>query len=294
MPNVREYQVGNARVFRVEDCAIDAFTPKQLLPEWSFEDEELLAAMPETVDGAHRHLLLSIHSWVIQIGAMTVIVDTGAGNDKSRPYASYFDHLHTPYLARLAAAGVAPAEVDYVLHTHLHVDHVGWNTRLVDGRWVPTFPNARHVFSSSEYAYFTDPANLSERNRTSFQVQADSVAPIVEAGMAEQIVVDGREKIQGLSFHSTPGHTHDHASILLESAGERAIFAGDVLHHPIQVARPDLMSVFDPVRERTLASRGWALDFAADHEAIFFSSHFPSTGAGRVSKKGKGWAWTYV
>src|SRR6187402_3839032 len=170
MPNVREYQVGNARVFRVEDCAIDAFTPKQLLPEWSFEDEELLAAMPETVDGAHRHLLLSIHSWVIQIGAMTVIVDTGAGNDKSRPYASYFDHLHTPYLARLAAAGVAPAEVDYVLHTHLHVDHVGWNTRLVDGRWVPTFPNARHVFSSSEYAYFTDPANLSERNRTSFQV----------------------------------------------------------------------------------------------------------------------------
>ncbi len=128
-----------------------------------------------------------------------------------------------------------------MLHTHLHVDHVGWNTTLVNGRWVPTFPKAKHVFSAKEYAYFTDPANLNERNRTSFQVQADSVTPIVESGMAEMIEVRGDEVIPGFSLHSTPGHTVDHASILLESAGAHAIFPGDIAHHPIQIVEPQLL-----------------------------------------------------
>lgn len=110
--------------------------------------------------------------------------------------------------------------VDYVLHTHLHVDHVGWNTRLVDGRWQPTFPNARHIFSAKEYAFFSDPANADNRHRTSFLTQRDSVTPIVEAGLADMIEVDGREVIPGLSFHSTPGHSVDHASIVLRNGGQ--------------------------------------------------------------------------
>jgi len=285
------YTLGEARIARIVDCVLDTFPPQQLLPQWQDDDRRLAEQMPEGITPDGEHLLLSIHSWVIERQGKTIIVDTGAGNDKERPHARYFDHLRTPYLARLNEIGVSPDKVDYVLHTHLHVDHVGWNTMLVDGRWVPTFPNARHIFSAKEFAYFTDPANLTERNRTSFQVQVDSVIPIVEAGLADMIEVTGDEVIPGFSFHSTPGHTADHASIVLQSAGVRAIFAADVMHHPIQVLKPQMLSIFDPGPDKTLASRRWALDFAADQDAIWFSSHFPGSSAGRVMRARNAYSW---
>jgi glyoxylase-like metal-dependent hydrolase (beta-lactamase superfamily II) len=273
---------------------LDSFFPDQLLPGWREDHPKLLERMPETTTPDGRHLLLSVHSWVVWHRDKTIIVDTGVGNDKARPFAPYFDHLKTPYLARLRRIGVRPKEVDYVLHTHLHVDHVGWNTMLVGDRWTPTFPNARHVFSAREYAWFTDPANLTERNRTSFQVQADSVTPIVEAGLADMIDVTGEEVIPGFFFHPTPGHSVDHASIELESAGVRALFPGDLLHHPVEVIAPELLTVFDPDPERTLQSRRWALDFAADSKATIFSSHFPATSAGRIAPSGSGYEWRFV
>jgi glyoxylase-like metal-dependent hydrolase (beta-lactamase superfamily II) len=273
---------------------LESFSPARLLPEWREDHRKLLERMPGTTTPDGRHLLLGVHSWVVWHGGKTIIVDTGVGNDKVRPFAPYFDHLKTPFLARLRHIGVLPEEVDYVLHTHLHVDHVGWNTMLVGGRWTPTFPNARHVFSAREYAWFTDPANLTERNRTSFQVQADSVTPIVEAGLADIIDVTGEEVIPGFSFHPTPGHSVDHASIVLESAGVRALFPGDLMHHPVEVLAPELLTVFDPDPERTLLSRRWMLDFAADSEAIVFSSHFPATSAGRIVRSGNGYEWRFV
>lgn len=288
------YAVGDATVARVIDLQIDTFEPAGLLPEWSAQYQPLLDAMPETMTPDGKNMLLSIHSWVIWLGDRIILVDTGAGNDKARPFAPYFDRLTTPYLARLEALGVAPGAVDYVLHTHLHVDHVGWNTRLVDGQWRPTFPNARHIFSAKEYAFFTDPANAHNRHRTSFQTQQDSVIPIVKAGLADMIDVDGSEAIPGFSFHSTPGHSVDHASIVLESAGHAALFAGDVFHHPVQVFAPHLLSIFDPVRETTLKSRHWALNFAADRRAMLFSSHFPAASVGTVSRLGADYAWIFA
>lgn len=290
-PNI--YTVGDARVACVVDCVLDSFTPQRLLPDWRDDDWELVKQIPNTLTPDGRHVLLSIHSWVIWHRGKTFIVDTGAGNDKDRPHAPYFDHIKTPYLSRLAAIGVDPENVDYVLHTHLHVDHVGWNTMLVDGRWQPTFPNARHVFSRKEYAYFTDPTHLTERNRTSFQVQADSVTPIVEAGLGDMIEVTGDEVVQGFSFYPTPGHTMDHASIVFDSGGAKALFAGDVLHHPLQILNPELMSVFDPNHERSLQSRRWALDYAADQDAIWFSSHFPMPSAGHVTRGIEGYNWRF-
>jgi len=286
------YTVGKARVVRVLDCALDTFRLQQPLPEWQDHDQQLAEQLPEAL-AAGQHVSLSIHSWVIEHQGKIFIVDTGAGNDKDRPHAPYFHRLTTPYLARLNEIGVSPDNVDYVLHTHLHVDHVGWNTVLVDGRWIPTLRNARHIFSAKEFAYFTDPGNLTERNRTSFQVQMDSVKPIVAAGLAEMIETTGDEVIPGFRFYPTPGHTVEHASIVLESEGVRAIFAGDVLHHPIQILKPELMSVFDPERERTLTSRRWALDFSADYDAIWFSSHFPDSSAGRVARAGNGYRWSF-
>ncbi len=256
--------------------------------------QPLLDAMPETMSPDGQRVLLSIHSWVVWFGDKIILIDTGVGNDKPRPFAPYFDRLATPYLAYLQALGVAPEAVDYVLHTHLHVDHVGWDTRLVDGRWQPTFPNARHIFSAKEYAFFADPANSDSRHRTSFQTLKDSVTPIVDAGLADMIEIDGREVISGLSFHSTPGHSVDHASIVLESAGSKALFAGDVLHHPVQVFPPHLLSIFDPDRDTALMSRRWALDFASSERAMFFSSHFPATAAGNISRQGLDYAWAFA
>jgi glyoxylase-like metal-dependent hydrolase (beta-lactamase superfamily II) len=158
MPDAQIYRVGAAEVTRVQEYMLDNFTPEMLLPEWRPErqtapDDISSAAMAP--DG--EHVLLSIHTWVVRDRGRTILIDTGAGNDKPRPYARYFDHLNAPYLERLAAIGVSPEKVDYVLLTHLHVDHVGWNTRLVDDRWTPTFPNARYVFSREEHRFFTEP-----------------------------------------------------------------------------------------------------------------------------------------
>ena len=288
------YTVGDAKVARVVDCQIDAFEPAGLLPDWSTQQQPLLDAMPETMTPDGRRILLSIHSWVVWLGDKIILIDTGVGNDKPRPFAPYFDQLTTPYLGQLEALGIAPEAVDYVLHTHLHVDHVGWNTRLVDGRWQPTFPNARHVFSAKEYVFFSDPANAGNRHRTSFQTQQDSVTPIIEAGLADMIDIDGREAIPGFSFHSTPGHSVDHASIVLESAGNEALFAGDVFHHPVQVFAPHLLSIFDPDKNTTLRSRRWALDFATDRGALLFSSHFPASAAGTVSRRGADYTWAFA
>ncbi|MDR3517902.1 MAG: MBL fold metallo-hydrolase [Azospirillaceae bacterium] len=291
--HAKTYRVGSAEISRIDELTLGNFTPSMLFPAWAERHASRLPLLPDTVTADGNHLPLHVHGWLIRDRGRTILVDTAVGNHKERPYAPYFHRLETPFLRHLAEAGVAPDDVDYVLSTHLHVDHTGWNTWLENGVWVPTFPKARYLFSRQEYLFFTDPVNHSERNRTSFQVQIDSVTPVIEAGLAEMIAVTGQEVIAGFSFHPTPGHTGNHATIILESQGEYAVFSGDVLHHPVQVADPGLFSVFDPERDKTLRSRRWALDYAADHDALFCSSHFPSTSAGRVRRRDVGYEWQF-
>ncbi|MEQ8344377.1 MAG: MBL fold metallo-hydrolase [Sneathiellaceae bacterium] len=290
------WRVGEVTVTKVAELALDMFTPATLFPDWEpgILERETDWLSPRSMDAGRVHALMSVHSWVLTSPRHTIVIDTGVGNHKPRPHTPMFDRLATGYPARLRAAGAAPGTVDHVLLTHLHVDHVGWNTRLEGGRWVPTFPNARYHFSAREQAYFTDPANHSARNRTSFLVQPDSIAPVIEAGLADMIAIDGREVVAGLSFHPTPGHSVDHASIRLRSQGEEAWFVGDLLHHPIQVRHPDLNSVFDAFPEQARASRRWALEQAADGDAIVFTTHFPESSAGRVRRHGDGFRWTFL
>jgi glyoxylase-like metal-dependent hydrolase (beta-lactamase superfamily II) len=191
------------------------FTPGALFPDWNpnivVTNPDCL--QPDTMDDSREHILMSVHSWLVREPGRTTLVDTGVGNGKHRPYAPFFDQLKNPFLERLQATGVEPIDIDYVLLTHLHVDHVGWNTCLEGDRWVPTFPKARYLFSRAEREYFTDPKNHTERNRTSFQVQNDSIDPIIEAGLADPIEVDGTEPIEGFIFYPTPGHSVRHALI---------------------------------------------------------------------------------
>jgi glyoxylase-like metal-dependent hydrolase (beta-lactamase superfamily II) len=289
------YMIGQARVTRIEELMLSNFTSAALFPDW---DPSIVAANPDwvtpgTMDESQEHILLSVHSWLIQEPGRTTLVDTGVGNGKSRPYAPYFDRLNNSFIERLQALGVGPADVDYVLLTHLHVDHVGWNTRLAEDRWVPTFPNAQYLFSRAEHAYFSDPQNLTDRNRTSFQVQEDSVDPIIEAGLADQIEIDGSEPIPGFTFYATPGHSVGHASIGFRSGKDLALFPGDVFHSPVEIYRPNCNTVFDAFPEEARKSRKWALNFAADNKPTCFSSHFPVSSAGNVVREGCGFRWQF-
>lgn len=285
------YQVGAATITRVSEqtFGIDA---ARLFPKL---DPSVLHAnaawlLPEHADTTLTSLQLSIHTWVIRLGGSVILVDTACGNGKDRPFGAIFHRLDTPYLARLAAAGVQPEEVDLVLITHLHVDHVGWNTRLVNGEWVPTFPNARYVFASAERAFYDTPAAASR-----MMVFEDSVLPVIRAGLADEIGAEGGTYLPGIRFLPTPGHSVGHMSIEIASEGERALFWGDVVHHPLQVSRADWSSSFCADPEQATASRGRILQYAADHDAMVFSSHFSGSSAGRVRRDPRdGFRWQFV
>jgi glyoxylase-like metal-dependent hydrolase (beta-lactamase superfamily II) len=296
MPHTNKtYRIGDMTVTKIEEMRLNVAPPSFLYPGWEPEELEpnLHWLTPSNMDAATGNLIQSIHTWLIRTRHHTILVDTGSGNDKERPKNPIFHRLNTPYLQRLAAAEVRPEEVDYVLHTHLHVDHCGWNTRLVDGRWVPTFPNARHVFAKAEEDYYSDPASHNEVNVPSLGVFEDSVAPIVATGQAERIGNDGGDYLDNFSFHPTKGHSIGHMSIELRSKGQRALFSGDVMHHPLQVVRPDWNSVFCEWQDEARASRRWALEHAAEHALLFFTPHFAETSAGYVTRQGDRFAWHY-
>jgi glyoxylase-like metal-dependent hydrolase (beta-lactamase superfamily II) len=289
------HQIGAARITRIDELLLSEVVPSGLLPSF---DPRVLVDHPDWIaggagDAARQILSVSVHAWLVQEAGRTILIDTGAGNDKERPHSAMFHQLQNPFLGQLKAAGVAPEDIDYVLSTHLHVDHVGWNTRLENGRWVPTFPHAKYIFSRAERAYFTDPVNHSQRNRTHFATQRDSIDPIIEAGLAQMIEVDGSEPIEGFIFHLSPGHSIAHASIEMRSDGEMAFFAGDVFHHPLQIYETGWHSVYDAFPEVAEKSRLWALNFAADHEAPLFSTHFAGTSVGTIQREGSGFRWRF-
>lgn len=290
------YRVGDVTVTKIDELHLDVATPNFLYPAW--EPEELARndswLVQGNIDARKEHFLQSIHTWLVRTKHHTILVDTGTGNDKERPLNPIFHRLKTPYLERLAAAGVRPEDVDYVLITHLHVDHCGWNTRLVDGRYVPTFPNARYVFPKVEEDYYGSPASHNEVNIPSRGVFEDSVAPIVAAGLAERIGDDGGEYLDNFVFRPSKGHSIGHMSISLRSAGEEAIFSGDVMHHPMQVYRPDWNSVFCEWHDDARASRRWALEHAAERKLLFFTPHFAGTSAGHVKRTGDKFSWEYA
>lgn len=289
------HRVGDVTVTRIPELLLRSFKTTDLVPDWqpTIADRFDAWMVPDCLDEAHAHVVISTHSWLVRAPEYTAIVDTAVGNDKPRTIAA-FDHLHEPFLDHLAAAGVAPEDVDYVLLTHLHTDHVGWNTRLVGGRWQPTFPNARYLMPQPDLDRVR--ALVAKEGEASPKVALyfDSILPVLDAGQAELIGAAGGPALDGFAFHPTPGHCAGHMSISLSSGGERGFFAGDVMHHPIQVAWPDWSSVFSEDHARGRASRLWALDHMASTGALVFTSHFPGSSVGRVARADGDYAWTFA
>lgn len=288
---VAVYEVGDATITRVTDRMLDTLVAPKIFPDWSSDAvrDTGLGMIPEHLGEDGERLIMSVHSWLVRVGGKTVLIDTGIGNGKSRPFNPVFHDLNTNYLGRLALAGVSPAEVDLVLLTHLHVDHVGWNTVLADGEWIPTFPNARHVYSQVEEDFYATPEGASRR-----MVFDDSVRPLIDAGLVERIGPEGRRYDEHFTFHPTPGHSAGHMSIGLVSAGEHALFGGDVMHHPVQLTFPAWNSGFCGDSATSRRSRAWALDHVVDRNALYFSSHFADTSVVRHSHVAGASRWSFV
>lgn len=291
----QSYQVGDAVVTRIPELLLTNFKTTDLIPAWNDAAVGTVVdrLLPDCLDESREHVIISTHSWLVQTSRQTVIVDTAVGNGKVRAMTE-FDHLQVPWLERLALAGVTPEAVDYVLLTHLHSDHTGWNTHKSEGRWVPTFPNASYVMSRLEQERLAGIVERDGPNAPKTAFYADSVLPVIIAGQAIYVDEDGGEPLEGFLYQATPGHSTNHMSIGLRSNEAYGLFAGDVLHHPIQVYRPEWSSVFSEDPERGCISRKWALNHMADTGALVFSSHFPASSVGRVARTNDGFDWTFL
>lgn len=273
-------RLGNMEVSRVEEF-IWTISPRFLFPNITYADFE-----------PHRHWLvphfsaddlklrLSMHTFVIRTPHHTILVDTCIGNDRTRD-VPLWDHMRTDYLQRLIASGVNPEQVDYVFCTHMHVDHVGWNTRLQDGQWVPTFPNARYLFHRKEWEFWKD---TQEKNQV--EVMQDSVLPILQAGLAVMVEAD-HSIVDGITLESTPGHTPGHCSVHLTSGGSEAVITGDMIHHPSQIAEPQwyTRACWNP--QMAVQTRTAFLQRYADTSTVILGTHFAPPTALRVVSHGE-------
>ena len=295
MNKPQAHRIGDASVARVSELLLNNFKTTELIPDWKPEVADRFDdwMVPDCLNDAHTHVVISTHAWLVQTPHHTILVDTAVGNDKKRTIPA-FDSLSEPFLERLAAFGVSPDSVDYVLQTHLHSDHVGWNTRLVDGRWKPTFPNARMILPRRELDRWAELVAKEGSDSPKVAPYFDSILPVLEAGQVTTIGFEGGPALDGFVFHPTPGHCSGHMSIGFSSGHDYGFFSGDVMHHPIQVARPEWSSVFSENHEMGRASRSWALKHAADTGALVFTPHFPASSAGRITWTAQGFAWRFA
>lgn len=289
-------KIGDITIEKIEEQQLHKVPPEWLFP--AFEEQRFEAVREKLaevdLEPDTPQVVLSIHSWLVRTPDHLVLIDTASGNDKGRPRNPSFHHQKTPYLERLAAAGVRPDDVDYVINTHLHVDHSGWNTVLVDGKWVPTFPNARYVFPRKEIGYWSSVQSHRDDTAHSEFVFEDSVMPIIEAGLVDYMEPSGGPFLDNFEFIETPGHSIGHMSIKIKSGGEEGVIAGDLMHHPTQLYIPGWNTVFCEFGDQAIESRRKMLTYCADTGARYFSIHFPGSSCGFVSRDGDGFSWKYA
>ena len=287
------FQIGKIAVHRIEEWSGTFSPPSELFQGFQRHDWERREGefVPDYFDPASGKLVACLQSWVLDTGSERILFDTGAGNDKDRPDLPIFAHLQTDFLGRLAAAGFQPEDIDTVVCSHIHVDHVGWNTRLIDGVWQPTFRNARYVLPVRDRDYWDPEVENVGPGYVGTLVNGgmyeDSVRPILEAGRAVW-ADDGFEVADGLVLQSRPGHTPGSSVMRVSSDGVEAMFVGDVVHHPAQIYAPEWNSAFCEDQDQARETRRQVLGEAADREALLIPAHFGGNHVARVVRDGTG------
>jgi len=245
---------------------------------------------PALLEAGTDRFILSFHSYLIRTPHHTILVDTCNGNHKNRPSMPPWHMLDTAYLANLARLGVAPEDIDYVMCTHLHADHVGWNTRLADSKWVPTFPKARYLMARTEFEHFEAMHRRNPDqpvNRGSF---TDSVLPVAAHGQVDLIEdshVIERHLEDGIWLEPAPGHSPGNVSVHVKAGGRHALMSGDVIHHPIQFAEPELANPADIDKTLALRTRLDLMRRYADTDTLLLAAHFPEPTAGWIRSHGE-------
>ncbi|MBK7948802.1 MAG: MBL fold metallo-hydrolase [Deltaproteobacteria bacterium] len=227
------------------------------------------------------HLRISMHALLVEAPRLTLVVDTCVGNDKPRALTGGVG-LATRFLEDLESTGCRRESVNAVVCTHLHVDHVGWNTMWKNGRWVPTFPNARYLIGRQEYAHWK-----ADRDPETRAILADSLQPIFDARLAELVDMNHRLSPE-IRLVPTPGHTPGHVSVAIESRGQQALITGDFLHHPCQLGHPEWSPAFDSDPIASASTRRSMLEKVADRPVLVIGTHFAAPTAGHVQRAGRG------
>lgn len=276
---MRPVRFGRATVSRVAELQFDLgaqFFPHTPPSGWR-DNADLLE--PDFFDPSTDQWHIAVQSWVIEVDGLTVVVDTGVGNDRERPHMPPLDHLNTGFLAALEAAGIDRTAVDVVVNTHIHSDHVGWNTMLEDGAWVPTFPNARYLVPAADYRHFC-PDGPAGQDAGDQLVFADSVAPVDAAGQLVQWS-DEHPISRSLRLRAAPGHTPG-SSVLWLDAGRPAVFVGDLTHSPLQLRRPADACAFDVDAPAAAVTRRRIFTEAVQGKAAVIPAHYPGHGGATI------------
>jgi glyoxylase-like metal-dependent hydrolase (beta-lactamase superfamily II) len=285
--------LGDITIYRVVEQEQPIFDTFEFFPSLTKElyAENRSWLEPKYIDPSTGKVILCVQSYIVRTPHHTILVDSCVGNHKPRPMRPMWNMLNTDrYEKGLAAAGIGVDDIDFVMCTHLHVDHVGWNTRLENGRWVPTFPKARYVFADRELAHWTDRQKEEPAN---YPWITDSVLPIVEARRAE-IVKSDHALNDLVVLLPTPGHTIDHFSVHVGRSGQDAVITGDMIHSPIQARYPELGMRADHDSKQAGVSRRKLFERFTDTHTLMCMAHFPSPSMGRISRWGDGFKFISV
>jgi len=294
---MKPIELGRMRVHKVHEMDSPVPLLSQLPGTTAADMQRLLGwyDQPDEVnpDPETSLMTFSVHSWVIELDGKTILIDTCCGNHKNRDLPEVHQ-LDTDYLGNLRRAGFAPEDIDMVMCTHLHFDHVGWNTKLENGKWVPTFPNARYVFGRRDFEYFrTDPDGEALHNAAF----VDSIVPVMEAGQGDIVDEDSiahREIGNGVWLEPAFGHSPGCCTVNAQADGPPGIFWGDVIHHPVQLIRHDLPFAFDTDGATACQVRKATMERLADTDTLCFPAHFRRTSACYVKRDGDAFRYEWI
>jgi glyoxylase-like metal-dependent hydrolase (beta-lactamase superfamily II) len=283
--HIRHWKIGDVEVARIVEVNAFEDDMQMLLREGTTQFVQQYGWLAPHFATRAGRMLISFQCFVLRSRDRCVMIDTCIGADRKREF-DVFCNLKTTFLEDLTAAGFPPHTVNTVLCTHLHFDHVGWNTRLVDGRWVPTFPGARYLFGRREWDHWQH--LRSTKGYHDMEHLVDAIDPILEAGLAEFIDSDYRLTDE-VSLFPTPGHTPGHVSVRISSRGQQAVITGDMMHHPIQFAVPDLHGNFDMDKEQGARTRREFMERFQERKALIIGSHFCDPTSGWIVRDGAAW-----
>jgi glyoxylase-like metal-dependent hydrolase (beta-lactamase superfamily II) len=283
--NIAQWRVGDVEIFSIPEVIrwhddihvlLEDATPALLLKyPW----------MQPDYGSADGRMIINFQGFVVKSAGRNIVIDTCIGADRQREY-DIFCNLQSDYLSDLRAIGVTPDNVDIVLCTHLHFDHVGWNSHRVGDRWVPTFPNARYLFGRVEYEHWRELYRIKGYHHM-LHIE-ECVLPILEAGLVDLIEMDHRVTDE-IWLQPTPGHTPGHVSVQIASRGQSAVLTGDIMHSPIQIALPEWIGKFDMDRPLAAHQRARFVRAAADKPILVIGSHFPQPTAGHIISDANSW-----